>query len=63
MTTTTPGCPATNYLKDGAARSASNVPGVEFVDVKLTHEPRWTPEMMGPEAKAHLGIRDGGGSS
>ncbi|WP_298253079.1 NifU N-terminal domain-containing protein [Bradyrhizobium sp.] len=57
MTTTTPGCPATNYLKDGAARSASNVPGVEFVDVKLTYEPRWTPEMMSPEAKAHLGIR------
>lgn len=57
MTTTTPGCPATNYLKDGAAESASNVPGVEFVDVKLTYEPRWTPEMMSPEAKAHLGIR------
>lgn len=57
MTTTTPGCPATNYLKDGAAESASNVPGVEFVDVKLTYEPRWTPELMSSEAKAHLGIR------
>lgn len=57
MTTTTPGCPATNYLKDGAAESASNVPGVEFVDVKLTYEPRWTPELMSPEAKAHLGGR------
>lgn len=57
MTTTTPGCPATNYLKDGAAESASNVPGVEFVDVKLTYEPRWTPELMSPEAKAHLGVR------
>lgn len=57
MTTTTPGCPATNYLKDGAAESASNVPGVEFVDVKLTYEPRWTPELMSPEAKVHLGIR------
>jgi len=57
MTTTTPGCPATNYLKGGAAEGASNVPGVEFVDVKLTYEPRWTPEMMSPKAKAHLGIR------
>ena len=57
MTTTTPGCPATNYLKGGAAESASNVPGVEFVDVKLTYEPRWAPEMMSPEAKAYLGIR------
>ena len=57
MTTTTPGCPATNYLKGGAAESASNVRGVEFVDVKLTYEPRWAPEMMSPEAKAYLGIR------
>jgi metal-sulfur cluster biosynthetic enzyme len=56
MTTTTPGCPATSYLKSGAGESASNVPGVEFVDVKLTYEPRWTPEMMSPDAKAHLGI-------
>jgi len=60
MTTTTPGCPATSYLKSGAGESASNVPGVEFVDVKLTHEPSWTPEMMSPKAKAHLGISDGG---
>lgn len=56
MTTTTVGCPATNYLKSGAAESASSVPDVEFVDVKLTYEPRWTPEMMSPDAKAYLGI-------
>ena len=60
MTTTTPGCPATNYLRQGAGESASGVPGVEFVEVKLTYEPRWTPEMMSPEAKAHFGIQDGG---
>lgn len=61
MTTTTPGCPATNYLKTGAGEAAGSVEGVEFVDVKLTYEPRWTPEMMTPETKADLGIRDGGG--
>ncbi len=59
MTTTTPGCPATNYLKRGAGEAASDVPGIEFVDVQLTYEPRWMPEMMSPEAKAHFGIRDG----
>jgi len=58
MTTTTPGCPATNYLKAGAGEAASSVEGVEFVDVELTYEPRWSPEMMSPEAKAHFGIRD-----
>jgi len=56
MTTTTPGCPATNYLKQGAGEAAGDVPGVEFVDVKLTYEPRWAPEMMSPEAKAHFGM-------
>ncbi len=56
MTTTTLGCPATSYLKSGAAESAGSVPGVEFVDVKLSYEPLWTPEMMSPEAKAYLGI-------
>jgi metal-sulfur cluster biosynthetic enzyme len=58
MTTTTPGCPATNYLKQGAGEAASTVPGVEFIDVKLTYEPRWTPKMMSPEAKAYFEIRD-----
>jgi metal-sulfur cluster biosynthetic enzyme len=61
MTTTTPGCPATNYLKSGAGEAAGALPGVEFVDVELTYEPRWTPEMMSPEAKAYFGIEDGGG--
>lgn len=60
MTTTTPGCPATSYLKKGAGEAASAVPGVEFVDVKLTYEPRWTPELMSPEAKVNFGITDGG---
>jgi metal-sulfur cluster biosynthetic enzyme len=59
MTTTTPGCPATNYLKAGAGEAASAVPGVEFVDVRLTYEPRWSPEMMSADAKAHFGIRAG----
>jgi metal-sulfur cluster biosynthetic enzyme len=61
MTTTTPGCPATNYLKAGAGEAASAVPGVEFVDVRLTYEPRWSSEMMSPDAKAHFGIRSGSG--
>jgi len=60
MTTTTPGCPATNYLTSGAGEAVGALSGVEFVDVKLTYEPRWAPEMMSPEAKAHFGITDGG---
>lgn len=56
MTTTTPGCPATNYLGQGVRDKVTNVPGVNSVKVKLTYQPPWTPEMMTPDAKAHLGI-------
>jgi metal-sulfur cluster biosynthetic enzyme len=58
MTTTTRGCPATNYLKDGAREAAWSVEGIEFVDVKLTYEPPWTPQMMSIEAKGYFGITD-----
>ncbi|MCO5130535.1 MAG: metal-sulfur cluster assembly factor [Xanthobacteraceae bacterium] len=56
MTTTTRGCPATGYLKDGARDAAWSVPTVEFVDIALTYDPPWTPDMMTEDAKRHLGI-------
>lgn len=56
MTTTTRGCPATNYLKNGARDGAWAVPGIEFVDVSLTYEPPWTPQMMTSQARMRLGI-------
>jgi metal-sulfur cluster biosynthetic enzyme len=56
MTTTTPGCPATGYLKEGVANSAWSVPDVEFVDVQLTYEPVWKPDMMTAQARADLGF-------
>lgn len=58
MTTTTRGCPATDYLKEGARDAAWGVPGVEFVDVTLTYEPPWSPQKMSAAAKDHLGIAD-----
>ncbi len=61
MTTTTQGCPATSYLAFGARDSASAVPGIQSVDINLTYEPPWMPKMISPEAKQHLGIRDGDG--
>jgi metal-sulfur cluster biosynthetic enzyme len=61
MTTTTQGCPATSYLAYGARDSAAGVAGIETVDIDLTYDPPWTPDMMSPEAKQHLGIGEGGG--
>jgi metal-sulfur cluster biosynthetic enzyme len=60
MTTTTKGCPATSYLLEGARDAAAAVPAAELVEVKLTYDPPWTPQMMSTEAKQHLGISDGG---
>jgi metal-sulfur cluster biosynthetic enzyme len=57
MTTTTRGCPATAFLKQGVYDSASSVPGVASVDVTLTYDPPWTPQMISEEAKQFLGIR------
>ena len=56
MTTTTRGCPATNYLRDGAGEAAQAVDGVRWGDVRLTYEPPWTPDMMSPIAKEYLGF-------
>lgn len=56
MTTTTRGCPATSFLKDGARDAALSVPGIAAVDVTLIYDPPWTPEMMTEGAKNHLGI-------
>lgn len=56
MTTTTPGCPATNYLTQGVQVCVEAIEGVKQVRVDLTYEPPWEPEMMSPEAKQHLGI-------
>ncbi|TAA64648.1 MULTISPECIES: metal-sulfur cluster assembly factor [unclassified Shinella] len=46
MTTTTRGCPASDYLKDAVGNCVWYVPGVEYAEVRLTYEPPWTPEMM-----------------
>lgn len=56
MTTTTRGCPASSFLKDGAQQAAITVPGVTSAEVSLTYDPAWTPEMMTTSARVHLGF-------
>lgn len=58
MTTTTRGCPATDYLQSGAHAAALSVEGVGSAEVTLTYDPPWTPQMMSPDAKSHFGIVD-----
>jgi metal-sulfur cluster biosynthetic enzyme len=54
MTTTTPGCPAAEYLREGVANCAAAVPGVAAAVVTLTYEPMWTPALMSAAAQRRL---------
>jgi metal-sulfur cluster biosynthetic enzyme len=56
MTTTTRGCPASSYLKEGAAQAAFNVPGIRSAEVTLTYDPPWRPDMMSWSAHQQLGL-------
>jgi len=59
MTLTTPGCPLAAVF-DGMLRdSLFGLPGLDpdhDVDIELTFDPPWVPDMMDEEAKAELGF-------
>lgn len=51
MTTTTIGCPAAAFLMDAVRAAVREVDGVQHVDLRLTYEPPWTPEMASEDTK------------
>lgn len=56
MTMTTPGCPATNYIKEGAHERVLSIKGVEDVNVNVVWSPPWDPSMMSDDAKRYFGF-------
>ncbi|MDQ2078566.1 metal-sulfur cluster assembly factor [Xanthobacteraceae bacterium Astr-EGSB] len=54
MTTTTPGCPAAEYLREGVSNCVLAVAGVAAAEVTLTYEPMWTPARMSAAAQGRL---------
>lgn len=46
MTTTTRGCPATQFLMDAVRERALCLGEYDHVEVRMTYEPPWSPEMM-----------------
>lgn len=56
LTTTTPGCPATAFIRQAVESCVAAVPDVRAVQVEMTWQPRWSPERMSEEAKAHFGF-------
>lgn len=56
LTTTTPGCPATDYIRQAVETCAAAVPGIAGADVTMTWQPRWSTERMSDEAKVHFRV-------
>lgn len=56
MTTTTKGCPATDYLRTGARDAAFSLDEIDEAEIILTYTPPWAPQMMSPKAKVHFRI-------
>ena len=57
ITTTTPACPLGPYLSDGIRWALLRVDGVLDVNIEVTYDPLWSPDLMTDVAKAQLGWR------
>jgi metal-sulfur cluster biosynthetic enzyme len=57
ITTTTPAGPLGPYLSDGIRWALLNLDGVLDVDIEVTYDPLWSPDLMTDAAKAQLGWR------
>lgn len=55
-TLTSMGCPVGPMIQEEIHLAASELPGVERVDVELTWDPPWTPDRMSEDAKFILGF-------
>ncbi|MSO57674.1 MAG: metal-sulfur cluster assembly factor [Thermoleophilia bacterium] len=53
---TSMGCPAGQMIREAIHDAVAALPGVEQVDVELTFDPPWTPDLMSDDAKFILGF-------
>lgn len=56
MTMTTPGCPATEYIREGAHQRLLDIDGVNDAQVNVVWSPPWEPAMMSADAKEYFGF-------
>ena len=56
MTLTSPNCPVAGSLPEEVRNAVLSVPDVNDVQVTLTFEPPYHPDMMSEEAKLTLGF-------
>jgi metal-sulfur cluster biosynthetic enzyme len=53
---TSMGCPAGPMIQEGIHDAVAALPGVDNVEVELTFDPPWTPDLMSEDAKFILGF-------
>lgn len=56
MTLTAPNCPAAGILPGQAEEAVRETEGVESVNLEMTFEPPFSPQMMSEEARLELGF-------
>lgn len=56
MTLTFPGCGMGPHIAQQAEWAVQDLDGVEEVEIELTFDPPWSPEMISEEARMMLGI-------
>ena len=56
MTLTAPGCGMGPYIAQNAEWRIAEIEGVEDVEVEMTFDPPWNPEMITEDGKKLLGL-------
>ena len=56
MTLTFPGCGMGPHIAQQAEWAIQDVEGVEDVQIELTFDPPWSPDLISGEARSQLGI-------
>ena len=56
MSLTSIGCPLFDLIANPIRQEVGKLSGVTEVEIELTFEPPWTPDLMSKEAKQQLGF-------
>ena len=63
MTLTTPGCTMGQYMADDIKSKIQNIDNINNINVEVTFDPPWEPDMMTDEARIKLGFSPPGDSN
>ena len=56
MSLTTPGCTMGQYMMDDMKMKLATIKNIGDVDIELTFDPPWNPEMMTEDGRVKLGL-------